>query len=255
MLWSTVTSTLITNTGLPLATIISFGAVMGGLTLGWIAIIIHKQRMERAATVLVHERLLKNASRGVSDDTDLNQMLTDAKVEVSETKTFKERFFSLKALHGTLFFVSWMQITGRIFASNQSGDFTCHTYPVFKPIDTPEGDYANGNLTLVPMNDPDWERLPWSGGVVAWSMQIILGSLFGAIAVGAIWSWRAAKVAKRKKDAGGSKVRRQTDVLANDMENSTHAPEGHFVEEGGNAATNSAGSSASQLSSACSSTP
>uniref|UniRef100_A0A7R9VIB9 Uncharacterized protein n=1 Tax=Pseudictyota dubia TaxID=2749911 RepID=A0A7R9VIB9_9STRA len=235
MLWSTVTSTLITNTGLPLATIISFGAVMGGLTVGWIAIIIHKQKMERSAITLVHEKLLQQSSKGIDNESDLNQMLQDAKVEVAESKTFKERFFSLKTLHGTLFFVSWMQITGRIFASNQSGDFTCHTYPVYKPINTAEGDYDNGNLTLVPTNDPDWDRLPWSNGVVAWSMQIILGSLFGALAVGAIWSWRAARVAERKKEAMGPADRRQTDALTthvpNDTETSVHTPEGDFVDE------------------------
>jgi hypothetical protein len=233
MLWSTATATLIANTGLPLATIISIGAVMGGLTVGWLAIIIHKQNIERAAITLVHERLLENATKNSPyQTTDLDEMLKDAKTEVAESKTFKQRFLSLKAIHGILFFVSWMQIAGRMFASNQSSSqFTCHTYPVYKPLNTHEGDYANGNLTLVPTNDPDWDKRPWSGGVVAWSMQIIMGSLFGAMAVGALWSWRAAKVAKRKEENKGSSGRRHTVVINTDMEVRDHIREDCYVDE------------------------
>ena len=208
MLWSTVTSLLMNNTGLPLSTIISFGAVMGGLTIGWIIIVIYRNSMDRQAQQLVQERLVEKAKLGTiggdgingGDDLDLSQMLNEAKMDVVNSKTFVQRFFSLKALHGILFFTSWMQITGRIFASNQSGDFTCSTYPVFKPIDVPQvPDGAQDELTIVPTTDPDYDRLPWAAaGPVAWTMQIILGSMFGAIVVGALISWRASKQAQNK---------------------------------------------------------
>lgn len=211
MLWSTVTSLLMNNTGLPLSTIISFGAVMGGLTIGWIVIVVHRNSMDRKAQQLVQERLVEKAKLGtigddIDDDLDLPRMLDEAKMDVVNSKTFVQRFVSLKALHGILFFTSWMQITGRIFASNQSGDFTCHTYPVFKPMDVPQvPDSAQDELTIVPTTDPDYDRLPWAAaGPVAWTMQIILGSMFGAIIVGALMSWRAT--VKAKKMNGESKA-------------------------------------------------
>jgi hypothetical protein len=195
------------NTGLPLSTLICFGAVMIGLTIGWIAIVLHKQNMDLAATALVQDRLVDSsttANKGGDDVVNLGKMLKDAKADIAEAKTFKQRFFSLKALHGISFFVSWMQITGRIFASNQSGDFTCYTYPVYKPIDTAAGDFADQNLTLVPANDPDYDSLPWANGAVAWSLQIILGSLFGAAFVGAVWSYWAARKARKNEAAASS---------------------------------------------------
>mmetsp|Transcript_34690 Transcript_34690/g.101958 ORF Transcript_34690/g.101958 Transcript_34690/m.101958 type:complete len:348 (-) Transcript_34690:110-1153(-) len=209
MLWSTVTSLLMNNTGLPLSTIISFGAVMGGLTVGWIVIVVYRSGMDRKAQQLVQERLVEKTKLGTppigdttdggQEDLDLTKMLNDAKMDIVNSKTFVQRFFSLKALHGILFFTSWMQITGRIFASNQSGDFTCHTYPVYKPIDAPQvPEGAEDELTIVPTTDPDYDRLPWAAaGPVAWTMQIILGSMFGAIVVGGLVSWRASVKAQR----------------------------------------------------------
>ena len=139
MLWSTVTSLLMNNTGLPLSTIISFGAVMGGLTIGWVAIVVHRNGVDRAAQAMVQRRLLEreggrtNAKQlgtlggdhgdlKAHDKLDLSKMLNDAKTDAANSKTFLQRLISLKALHGTMFFMSWMQITGRIFASNQSGE-------------------------------------------------------------------------------------------------------------------------------------
>lgn len=219
MLWSTVTSLLMNNTGLPLSTIISFGAVMGGLTIGWIVIVVYRNGMDRQAQHLVQDRLVEKAKLGTSgddmtnEDLDLSKMLDEAKMDVVNSKTFAQRFFSLKALHGILFFTSWMQITGRIFASNQSGDFTCHTYPVFKPIDAPQvPDSAQDELTIVPTTDPDYDRLPWAAaGPVAWTMQIILGSMFGAIIVGALISWRASK--KAQKMSGESRTNSSAENL------------------------------------------
>ena len=286
MLWSTVTSLLMNNTGLPLSTIISFGAVMGGLTIGWVVIVIHRNGVDRAAQAVVQQRLLEreriNAKQpgtlgGDHDDLnelkdlDLSNMLNDAKTDAANSKTFLQRLISLKALHGTMFFMSWMQITGRIFASNQSGamcyaceagvcvliadmhinifisdmyyisllypscstnninkwirrpgDFTCHTYPVYKPIDAPQvPEGSDEQLTLVPTEDPDYNRLPWAAaGPVAWTMQIIVGSLVGAVVVGAVVSWRASVRARRAGggDSSGSRSRSSSGTDEEDVD-------------------------------------
>ena len=73
-------------------------------------------------------------------------------------------------------------------------------------MDVPQvPDSAQDELTIVPTTDPDYDRLPWAAaGPVAWTMQIILGSMFGAIIVGALMSWRAT--VKAKKMNGESKA-------------------------------------------------
>jgi hypothetical protein len=89
--------------------------------------------------------------------------------------------------------------TGRIFASNQSGDFTCHTYPVYKPIKTTHFDSMDDPLTLLPTHDPNFARLPWARtGLAGWSVAMLLGPLFGAALVGAIYSAVAARSAKKR---------------------------------------------------------
>eukprot|EP00751_Fragilariopsis_kerguelensis_P016532 CAMPEP_0170849132 /NCGR_PEP_ID=MMETSP0734-20130129/9808_1 /TAXON_ID=186038 /ORGANISM="Fragilariopsis kerguelensis, Strain L26-C5" /LENGTH=438 /DNA_ID=CAMNT_0011218707 /DNA_START=62 /DNA_END=1378 /DNA_ORIENTATION=- len=198
MLWSTSASLLINNEGLPVAVLVSFVAVMGGLTIGWIVIIVHKQMINNQATVIVQKKLIENMKRdgdedGTNDttttDLNLNDMMNDATMEIVKSKTFVQRFFSLKSMHGILFFVSWMQIAGRIFNSGD-GEFSCRSYPVYKPIEAPhipdeafvEG-YDQNRLKLMNVHDPNWEALPWSGGPVQWSLLIILASAVMAIIV------------------------------------------------------------------------
>merc|ERR1712107_758582 len=69
---------------------------------------------------------------GKNGDIDLKQMMNDATAQVINSKTFSQRFFSLKSLHGILFFVSWMQIAGQMMFSGD-GQFACRTFPVHKP--------------------------------------------------------------------------------------------------------------------------
>lgn len=202
MLWDITGSLLMNNTGLPLATLISFAAVMGGLTIGWILIVFHNQRMESAAQTIVQKKIVESKSSSISQqDIDLAKMLGEAKMEIVESKTWAQRLFSLKAAHGVLFFVSWMQIAGRIFNSDMSGEFTCHTYPVFKPIDVPQvPDAAMDELTVVPAADPEYYRLPWANGPVSWSLTLIFGTMFGAIVVGALLSFFWARKSQKKRD-------------------------------------------------------
>merc|ERR1712107_653645 len=117
-----------------------------------------------------------------------NEMMTNATMEVVNSKTFVQRFFSLKSLHGILFFVSWMQIAGRMFNSGD-GQFSCRTYPTYKPIEAPhipDEAFVNADqnkLKLVYVHDPNWEALPWSNGPVVWALLIILASLLWLLLV------------------------------------------------------------------------
>merc|ERR1712150_461721 len=106
---------------------------------------------------------------------------------------FSERIFSLKSIHGILLFSSWFSLAGRIFASNLSGDFTCHTYPVYKPIDTPEFQGKGKNWTLVPEENPNYADLPWANGEVEWTFMMIGISYGIAIAIGIAFCWIFSK--------------------------------------------------------------
>ncbi len=46
---------------------------------------------------------------------------------------------------------------GRVFRSDQTGDFSCYTYPVYKPIDTKLFRGANAPLTFVPTHSPNYK--------------------------------------------------------------------------------------------------
>jgi hypothetical protein len=244
MLWSTSVSLLINNEGLPLAVLVSFVAVMGGLTIGWILIIIHKQNINTKATQIVQNKLINmnsniiknggdggagnennkdnntNKNKNNSEIINLNKMMNDATMEIVNSKTFAQRLFSLKAAHGILFFISWMQIAGRIF-NGGDGEFSCRSYPVYKPIDAPHipdeavfdvnANNENENkhnkpkqLKLIPIHDPRWDELPWSGGPVTWALLIILASaivaIVGAIIFSCFFLWRSKKQTKQQRN-------------------------------------------------------
>ena len=203
MLWSTTTSLLINNTGLPLATLISFGAVMGGLTLGWIAILIYKIGVDKKVMEETQKRLTtKSKTNDTDDEINLQQLMDESKTHVLRSMTWKERFISFKTVHGIMFFISWFQITGRIFASDQSGNFDCYTYPVYKPIPTTEGDFSD-TITFVPTHDPNWDELPWAkNGPVAWCMSLIFGSMIFALFVGAVWTYFDVRYVQKQQEKG-----------------------------------------------------
>lgn len=86
----------------------------------------HELQMDKLAFLAVQKDVTIN---GLPDNMDLRQRVAAEKGRIAASKTFKQRLFSIKAAHGIIMFVSWINIAGRIFASDQSGDFTCHTYP------------------------------------------------------------------------------------------------------------------------------
>eukprot|EP00878_Enallax_costatus_P046066 GHUV01055659.1.p1 GENE.GHUV01055659.1~~GHUV01055659.1.p1 ORF type:complete len:156 (+),score=42.13 GHUV01055659.1:45-470(+) len=96
------------------------------MTIAWFMVKFHELNMDRLAFERVQNEI---ATNGLQRITDLRARVAAEKGKIAASKTFKQRFYSIKAAHGMIMFVSWMNITGRIFASDQSGDFMCHTYP------------------------------------------------------------------------------------------------------------------------------
>eukprot|EP00878_Enallax_costatus_P031439 GHUV01034384.1.p1 GENE.GHUV01034384.1~~GHUV01034384.1.p1 ORF type:complete len:233 (+),score=70.01 GHUV01034384.1:45-701(+) len=166
------------------------------MTIAWFMVKFHELNMDRLAFERVQNEI---ATNGLQRITDLRARVAAEKGKIAASKTFKQRFYSIKAAHGMIMFVSWMNITGRIFASDQSGDFMCHTYPAYKPINTKHFAGANTTaITLLPARDPNYNRLPWAKlGVTGWGAALLLGPLVGAAMVGAAWSlWEAKKAGR-----------------------------------------------------------
>jgi hypothetical protein len=189
MIWSMASSLLIHNTGLGVAVLFSFLWVLLGMTIAWFLIVLHQQKMTKQATLNVQETIKQTGLNG-----DLAEAIQQEKKHIAASKTFAQRMFSYKAVHGMLMFTSWFNIVGRIFASNQSGDFTCYTYPVYKPIDTKHFNGTSYPMTPVPALDPDYARLPWAKmGNEVWAVLLLFGPLAAAAIVGAVWSLVASR--------------------------------------------------------------
>lgn len=140
MLWNVATSLLIHNTGLPLGVLVSFIWVLGGLTVGWILIILYKEN-------------------------------------------FRVRFF--KTLHGVFMFMSWINIAGRIFASNITQTFHCETYPYSKITGQP-----------IPEIDPNESRLPWYHNELRWGIMLSVGPVVFGLIVSAFYQFLINKKEK-----------------------------------------------------------
>jgi uncharacterized membrane protein len=189
MLWCTATSMLIHNTGLPLGVLISFVWVLGGLTIGWILISIHQSTLESKA--------FANLSKRTINIKNLEIELKQEKNAIVSSKSTFQKVISFKGFHGMIMFTSWINITGRIFASNQSGDFTCYTYPVYKPIDSHAFKGAGKNITFVESRNPLYNKLPWANREATWGILLLFGPLLGAFIVGLVYSFYSTK--KRSK--------------------------------------------------------
>lgn len=194
MLWNTFTSTMIHNTGLPINTIYLFCVLMCCIAVGWPIIMVHQNKMTDQAMKEVQASFTGRPFEG-----DLSQLVQSQKGKIAQRKSCKERMWSLKAAHGIMMFLSWGNIAGRIFASNQSGDFTCHTYPVYKPLNATIGatkgwGLGSKPLEFVPEVDPRYARLPWAAtGEVGFTLLIDCSYLVMAAVFGCIYSWYQVK--------------------------------------------------------------
>jgi hypothetical protein len=183
MLWAMGTSLIIHNTGLPPAVLVSFVWVLGGLTIGWMVIRLHDNKMNAAAFELAKDDIASGASRGMT----LDEVLAQHKRTVATKKSFAQSFFSYRMVHASFMFTSWLNIAGRIFASDQSGDFTCYTVPAYKPISTEHGDFTgNAQLQMVSPYNPNFSKLPWAKtGLLMWG---VLLSVFPVLAAAGIYA-------------------------------------------------------------------
>lgn len=68
--------------------------------------------MDRAALKLVTQQLAAGGPGAVAASKDLRAAIGAAKAQIAGSRTFVQRFFSLKAAHGMIMFVSWINIAG-----------------------------------------------------------------------------------------------------------------------------------------------
>ena len=184
MIWATATSLLIHNTGLPPAVLISFIWTLGGMSIAWILIVLHKQHLRKKAEQQLSKLLEKGYSVGSHGAVDVSQALADATKSVVRSKSWCQRVWSLKTAHGVLMFMSAINIWGRVFASNQSGNFTCHTIPYYKAEFT-----ASGVPEMVPTEDFNYARLPWAKtGLVGWALALSIGPIVFGLVVAMVWA-------------------------------------------------------------------
>ena len=200
MLYATSSSLVIHNTGLPEAVLISFIYIMIGITFGWVLITVHKLKLEKKALTLISNEIHNEI---YNLNFDIKTKIINKKTDINNKKKCINRFFSLKAFHGIFMFLSWFNIAGRIFASNQSGDFTCYTYPVYKPIQSEYGHTSNMNLTknklkLVSVYDPEYNRLPWAKNELFWNMITLFTPILFGFIVNLIWSLITTKKNKNR---------------------------------------------------------
>ena len=121
------------------------------------------------------------------DDTAIQHLIAKTKHDIAP-RAWRQRIFSLKSAHGALMFMSYFNMVGRLFSSDQSGHFGCYTYHVYKPLDSYKFSGTGRPITYVPENDPDSAKLPWTSmGTIAWGMLLSLGPLGLAFGFGALW--------------------------------------------------------------------
>jgi hypothetical protein len=192
MLWGTATSLLVHNKGLPTGVLYSFLWVLVGLTVGWVAIIIH-QKWRR-------ELLPKNGSKFM---------------------ILVYKMCSLKGFHGCIMFVSWINIAGRLFITPLNANFECYAASAYKPINSTMNTYKTGDpITFLPSDDPAYARLPWAYKEKNWAAMMLLATYFGAFVVGCIYvffsiptkaSSLEAKVESEKNDVKEGLVKEVAD--------------------------------------------
>eukprot|EP00808_Paulinella_micropora_P029610 g41516.t1 len=105
------TSILIYKQGLPRAIVVFMTIMFNALALGWLAIKFH--------------------SGGNMEE---------------QGRDWKQRLFSLKALHGVCMFIAWYQMAGRAFVTNPFHEYQCDTIPVYK---------NDPNRMPIQQDDPD----------------------------------------------------------------------------------------------------
>merc|ERR1712137_509152 len=131
---------LIFNTGLPRAIIFFLTLMLVSMTSGFCAIRAHIKR--RREQVLARAEQLQSRQ----DNTPLRELVKEAGEQLSQQpRTWRQRLFSLKALHGYLMALAWYQMAGRAMVVNPFASYDgCYAYPVYKSLG------EDGELGLLP---------------------------------------------------------------------------------------------------------
>lgn len=95
-----------------------------------------------------------------------------------------------KITHGSFMITSWMGIVGRAFNYDTHKNFSCYTYPFYKP------DYISSNINnmsimshessgvyvMVPGLDKNYEMLLWANKEVwGWGLPLAIGPFLGSL--------------------------------------------------------------------------
>jgi hypothetical protein len=208
MLWCMGTSLVIHNTGLPVAVLLSFLWVLGGLTFGWIFIKKHQSIMEHEASDLckrqieqeikelnTKENWEENGILRIIQQHGITKTMKALKIKLEKKKSIWQRMYSYKAAHGILMFVSFINIAGRIFGVDLDKEFSCHTFPYYKQVDIPMLNITSKQLTRVPVHDENYNKLPWAHSLWFWAAEFSIGAIAGAHVLGWIYSALAYLIA------------------------------------------------------------
>jgi len=179
--------------------------------LGWFVIKLHQNQMLNGGMEIVDSWVKEGKLNGRS----IPAAIGEAKTEFAKSKNWKQRFFSYKSLHGILMTLSWFNIFGRIMATTKNDEFTCYTYPVYKPVNASiyrtKGMNLEGMpLKLVPHDDVRERPVVWKtvpGAELGWMAMLFATPVVLSLIVGIIFSCIAEKrevrqVALKKEEEG-----------------------------------------------------
>ncbi len=140
------------------------------------------------------------STTGLMPNTSLSTMISKSRSDIIEKRTFYQRLFSYKTLHGILMTASFYNIVGRVFVTGLSyEEFTCYTAPAYKPIDTKHFKGDGKPLTLVPGFDAaTYRRQPWAYWEEGWLVVCFVAPAAIAGIVALIYSLRKRAQASKK---------------------------------------------------------
>lgn len=206
MIIATACSMLIHNEGLPTGVVVSFVVCLFSMCFGYLVIKLHENQMMDKALRLVGEWTrsgkIDPAVYGVE------KAIKEAKGVIALSKDAMERVISLKAAHGLLMLMSWFNIAGRIGVTSINPEFTCFSYPGYKPRNATEYNTVGMNLEyqplqLLPLESPTYGDSPWAYREGTWAIMISLGPISIGVLIGIIYSYAAAAM---ERDSNSSSL-------------------------------------------------
>lgn len=159
--------------------------MLTSITIGWPAIRFAKERFEKAVMKKADE--LQQDEPSSKTRRPVSEIVSEARTQLlNAPRTWRERFFSLKALHGLFMTIAWYQMFGRLMVTDPVSWGECFTYPAFKD--------PSGVVRLVPEIDPDYS---FQDSETSFALSVTIPSILVFIIVGLVWS-----VVAERKQAG-----------------------------------------------------